>query len=518
LDLLVAGTESSVNMLEANANEVGEDIVVEALKIAQKEVALICKFQKEIIKAIGKEKESVSLKEISEDFISEVKKLSYDRLGEILFSSESKEEKTSRTKSLIAEVYETLKDEFEEDVKCLNLIIDEITNEVVHLKAVNEGLRPDNRGVEEIRPLDVMVDLLPRVHGSGLFARGLTQVLSVLTLASPSESLVQQGMEEAGEKRYMHHYNFPSFSVGETGRARGLNRREIGHGALAEKALKPMIPNVDEFPYAIRVVSEVLSSNGSSSMASVCGSSLCLMAGGVPIKEPVAGIAMGLMSHKDKKVILTDIQGAEDHFGDMDFKVAGTKNGITALQMDVKIEGATPELLHEIMIRAKKARLEILDKMLSVISEPRKELSKYAPKISCLVVDIDKVGEIIGSGGKTIKAIIEKTGVEINIEDNKVYFISDDLEAVEKAQEIVLGIVKEYEVNEVIQGKIIELKPFGAIVEFGNKTGLLHISEISNKRIENINDVLKVGDNVTAKIKKMDDGKIALSAKDIKKD
>jgi polyribonucleotide nucleotidyltransferase len=452
---------------------------------------------------------------------TEIKNVIGDRLETILFdTNKTKQEKDFSlydfTASLKKELVEKGFDESK--LKLLNLCLEEITNELLHTNILEKDQRPDGRKTNEIRAIDTLIDILPRTHGSALFVRGDTQALSVTTLGAPKETLTLQGMEISEEKRYFHQYNFPGYSVGELSKNRGgQNRREIGHGALAEKALRPVIPTKEIFPYTIRVVSEVLSSNGSSSMASTCGSTLSLMTAGVPILAPVAGIAMGIISGKDKYKILTDIQGPEDHYGDMDFKVAGTKDGVTALQMDVKIDGVTPQILKEALDQAKEARLFLLDKITATIPAPRAEVSKYAPKIVTFQIDSTRIGEVIGSGGKMINKITEETGTDISFDDDgTVYITGPDKEAIDKAQSIVQGIVKKFEIGEVVEGTVMELKDFGAIIDLGAyQSGLLHISELLPTRVEKVEDVVKLGDKLKLKVKNVENGKISLSLKDI---
>ena len=401
-------------------------------------------------------------------------------------------------------------------------IIHDLEKECVRQMILVEHKRPDGRRIDELRPLSCEVGLLPRVHGSALFTRGQTQVMSIATLGMKSEEQVLDGLDEEETKRYMHHYNFPSYSVGEARPSRGPGRREIGHGALAEKALVPVIPSEDEFPYSIRVVSEVLSSNGSTSQASICGSTLALMDAGVPIKRPVAGISTGLITDKDdpsKYIMLTDIQGIEDFFGDMDFKVGGTKEGITAIQVDIKNDGLTYEIIKEAFERTKIARDYILDNvMLPVISKPREEISKYAPRIMTTTISVDKIRDVIGPGGKMINKIIDETGVKIDIsDDGKVFVYSTDTESGKKALKMIKDIAKEIEVGEICDGVVTKIMPFGAFIDLGGgKEGLLHISKISSKRVEKVEDVLSVGDEVTVKISEIDNqGRINLNMKDL---
>jgi polyribonucleotide nucleotidyltransferase len=390
-------------------------------------------------------------------------------------------------------------------------------DEIIHEKALKENKRVDGRKLDELRNIEVFAGVLPRTHGTGLFLRGMTHALSVVTLGAPGDILMMQGMEVSGEKRFIHHYNFPAFSTGETGPNRGPGRREIGHGALAEKAIEPMIPPQDVFPYTIRIVTEILSSNGSTSMASVCGTSLALMDAGVPIKQHVAGIAMGLMMDKQGNYkILTDIQGPEDHHGDMDCKVAGTKDGINAVQMDVKIEGITPKMLSEVMVQAKKARLEILEKMNALIKEPRKELSPHAPRIMSIKIPKEKIGGVIGTGGKIIHGIMDESGAAIDIEEDGTIFVTgQSKESLDKAIEMIKAITKEYEVGEMLEGKVVKILDFGAVVDLGGgQEGLVHISELAPRRIATVEEIVKLGQVIPVKIiEVLNDGKIRLSLK-----
>ena len=521
LDLMVSGTKEKINMIEAEGKQIPEDIVVQAFELGQKEITKLCEFQEKVALEYSKPKMVLALQEMEESLVTEIKTTIGDRLETILFdATKTKQEKDS----LLSEFNKTLKTELiakgveEAKLKLLNLCLEEITNDLLHSNLLEKNRRPDGRKTNEIRPIDILLDVLPRTHGSALFVRGDTQVLSVTTLGAPKETLTIQGMEISEEKRYMHHYNFPGYSVGELNKGRGgQNRREIGHGALAEKAVRQVVPGKADFPYTIRVVSEVLSSNGSSSMASTCGSTLSLMTAGVPITAPIAGIAMGIISNKDKYVILTDIQGPEDHYGDMDFKVTGSKDGITALQMDVKIDGVTPSILKEALDQAKEARLFLLDKINTAISEPRKEVSQYAPKIVTFMIDSTRIGEVIGSGGKMINKITEETGTEINFDDDgTVYITGPEKEAIEKAKAIVEGIVRTFVEGEVVEGTVMELKDFGAIIDLGAyQSGLLHISELKPERVEKVEDVVKLGDKLKLKVKNVENGKISLSLRDI---
>ena len=517
-EMVLSGVKNKINMIEFQGSEVSEELISQGFEIGQKIINQICDFQTEIQKEIGKEKAGLNFVTIDETFKKRVYEIMQAKQQEILFSKTmDKLTKQTEMTLLIKSTTEQLKGEGFEDEKIntLTLIIEELTNDILHNEILEKDNRPDGRSLTEIRPLDAMVDVITRTHGNALFVRGDTQTLSVVTLGSPLETLSLQGMEIVGEKRYFHHYNFPQWSVGEVGRSKGPGRRELGHGALAEKAILPMIPSKTDFPYTIRVVSEVLSSNGSSSMASTCSSCLALMAAGVPLKEMVAGIAMGVIideKNENNYKIITDIQGPEDHYGDMDFKVAGTKNGVNALQLDVKINGIDGELLKKALVQAKEARMFILEKMKLAISSPRKEISQYAPKIISFEVNPEKIGEIIGSGGKTINKIIEVTGTKIDIEEKTVYIMGMDLEKVMQAKNIIENLIKEYQEGDIVEGVVEELKDFGAIVYFdGNNSGLLHISEISDKRINKVTDVLKVGDKLKLKVIRVENGRISLS-------
>ena len=515
IHLTLSGTKSAIMMVEAGADIVTEDEMLEAIFTGHEEIKRICSFIDEIVADIGKEKAEYTVFKADEEIESKVIEYGRDKLIAAINQEDKvvREKMTEEAKDDIREHFEEYIEEFGKDIEATieKIEIDEVRREILE-----EEIRPDGRAIDEIRPLSSETSLLPRAHGSGLFTRGQTQVLSVLTLAGLKDVQVIDGLGDDTPKKYIHHYNFPPFCVGDTRPMRGPGRREIGHGALAERALEPVIPSEEEFPYAIRVVSEVLSSNGSSSQASICGSTLALMDAGVPIKAPVAGIAMGLIEKEGNVKILTDIQGLEDHFGDMDFKVAGTREGITAIQMDIKVEGISKEILSEALEKAKKARLFILDHLHSTIAEPRKELSKYAPIIKTMTVDPDKIGEIIGAGGKTINKIIEQTGSQIDIDDSgKVFVLATDAEKANMTMEIIESIVKEVEVGDIYQGKVKKIMKFGAFVEIKKGVeGLLHISEIAHERTGKVEDVLKVGDTVDVKVIDIDgDKKISLSRK-----
>ncbi|MGC8651153.1 MAG: polyribonucleotide nucleotidyltransferase [Minisyncoccia bacterium] len=520
LDMVVSGPKDEINMIEAGAQEVSEDIVSQAFVIAQKAIASLNEQQKKIIAEIGKPKVTISSKAIEPNFISEIHNYLLDKLEPIVYSQDKREkerELNDLKESLIKYLEE--KEYSSEQLKDVEYLFNEEIDKLVHQNVLEKEIRPDGRKLDEIRPLDAAIDILPRTHGSAIFMRGITHALSIVTLGSPADVLTLEGMEFTGEKRFMHHYNFPGYSSGEVAPLRGPGRREIGHGALGERALLAMVPNKDEFPYTIRVVSEITSSNGSTSMAATCASSMALMAAGVPMKEQVAGIAMGLMSDQQGQYkILTDIQGPEDHYGDMDFKVAGTKNGITALQMDLKIEGVNPQLLSEALGKAKTARLFILEKMNSVISAPRKELSPLAPRIYTLQINPSKIGELIGPGGKVIQAITQATGANIDIEEDGTVFVTAEDEAkANLALQEIQDIVRDIEEGDIITGKVVQIKDFGAFVDLGHhKDGLLHISELAPYRVNKVEDIVHLGQEIKVKVKKIDPtGKISLTLKDV---
>lgn len=521
LNLTVAGTHEAIMMVESGSNELSEDVVLEAILKAHDEIKKITEFISEIAREVGKEKQEYTVFEVKKE-IEEKINSNYREAMIQAMNHPDKMERLKQSSELIDRIKDEMGEEFPDDRASISAAIDQLQYNEVRRQILVDGIRPDLRAFDEIRPLSAEVGILPRTHGSGLFKRGQTQVLSVATLGVSDDAQVIDGMLDEYEKKYIHHYNFPPYSVGDTRPLRSPGRREIGHGALAERALIPVLPSEEEFPYTIRVVSEVLSSNGSSSQASVCGSTLALMDAGVPIKKPVAGIAMGLISGDDgKKVILTDIQGLEDHLGDMDFKVAGTRDGITALQMDIKISGIDRSVLEKALAQAKVARMQILDVIHGAIAEPRKEISKYAPRLIQMSIHPDKIREVIGPGGKVINQIIAETGVKIDIEDDgSVIIASVDSEMGEKAKSIIENIIKDVEVGEVYEGTVTKIMKFGAFVDVLNgKEGLLHISQIDNKRINEVEDVLKTGDKVTVKVIGIDnDGKIDLSRKVLLKD
>ena len=521
LDLIVSGTKESIVMTEAGANELTEKEILEGILFAHEEIKKIVDFIENIVSEVGQAKTEIAKKEeMNQELEAEIKEYVIDKIKNALETHDKAGR--DRELDLVKEQSKAYFDEkYPEDgdiSKQVNTVISNTIKEVIRRRITVEGLRPDGRKLDEIRPIWSEVGMLPRAHGSGLFTRGETQVITIATLGSLRDAQRIDGLGEEEERTYMHQYNFPPYSVGETGFMRGPGRREIGHGALAERALRPMLPDKEEFPYALRLVSEVLSSNGSSSQASVCGSTLALMDAGVPIKSMVSGIAMGLVEEGDKISILSDILGLEDHLGDMDFKITGTDKGITAMQMDIKITGINRTILEKALEQARVGRLHILDKMRETIDTPRAEFSKYAPKIVTLKVHPDKIRDIIGSGGKVINKIIEDTGVKIDIEDDgTVFIVSEDQESSKKAVAIIEEIIKEPEVNEVYMGKVIKIMNFGAFVEIlPGKEGLLHISNIAHERINKVEDVLSEGDMIEVKLMEIDNqGKFKLSRKAI---
>ena len=528
LTLTVAATEKKITMIEAGANEVPDDIMLKAIKEAHKEIKKLCKFIKKIQKEIGKPKFEYKSFEVNEEIYNFIEENFKDEMKEKV-QEPDKETRDNNIDELTEKIENTYTEKFgeeafEEHKQEIGEAIYKLEKKCVREMIFVEHKRVDGRALDEIRPLSCEVGLLPRTHGSALFTRGQTQVLSVATLGMISEEQTLDGIDTEESKRYMHHYNFPSYSVGEARPSRGPGRREIGHGALAEKALVPVLPSTEEFPYAIRVVSEVLSSNGSTSQASICGSTLSLMDAGVPIKRPVAGISTGLVTNPDNDkdyVMLVDIQGLEDFFGDMDFKVGGTEKGITAIQVDIKCDGLTYDIIKEAFAKTRKARKHILeDVMLPVISKPRKEISEYAPRIVSTKIKVDKIKDVIGPGGKMINKIIDETGVKIDIEeDGQVFIYSTENDKAERALEMIEDIVREIEVGGIYYGEVNRLMNFGAFIDLGcgGKEGLLHISQISKERIKNIEDVLHVGDKVTVKVTDIDEqGRINLTMKGLK--
>ena len=525
IDLTVAGTAQALNMVEAGAKEVSEEDMLAALMFGHEQIKKLCAFQEEIVAACGKEKREIELYAVDETIDREVRS-NFEAQIRAAVSIKEKLERYGKIDDLTDEAAEMIANkeyasekEQNNAVKQAREICRGIEADEVRRLIIEDKVRPDGRQIDEIRPLNSQVDLLPRVHGSALFTRGETQVLSTTTLGALNDNQIIDDLTVVDSKRFMHHYNFPPYCVGETGRMGNPGRREIGHGALGERALAQVLPSVDEFPYTIRTVADVMESNGSSSQASICAGTMSLMAAGVPIKAPVAGIAMGLIMDDDsgKYTVLTDIQGMEDHFGDMDFKVAGTKNGITALQMDIKVTGITKNIFEEALAQAHKARLEILDNMLACISEPRTQLSPYAPKIAMMNIDPDKIKDVIGPGGKMINEIIAQCdNVKIDIDDDgKVVIYHNDYDTIEKAKQMISDIVRVAKVGDVYAAKVVRLEKFGAFVNlFGNTDGLLHISKISHHRVDKVEDVLKLGDVIDVKVTEIDNkGRINVSAK-----
>lgn len=534
LDLAISGTKNKINMVEAGAKEVSEEKIVEAFAFGQKAIEKIVDFVEGIRLEAGKEKTAPIMVSWEEDFEKSIRSILEEKeYEEALYSQEEKAKKYERLSMVRDAVFSFVKENIIEENRgkmkeAAEIIIDTVADELVHKNVLEQELRPDHRSLTQLRPINCQAGVLPRTHGTGLFTRGETQVLSVATLGAPGMEQLIDSMEETDvKKRYMHHYNFPAFSVGEVRPNRGPGRREIGHGALAERAIETLIPSKEDFPYTIRVVSEVLESNGSSSMASVCGSTLALMDAGVPIKAPASGIAMGIIIDTQDREnnapafkVLTDIQGLEDHFGDMDFKVAGTREGVTALQMDVKVDGVNTEMLAAVLKQSHINRLEILDMIGALLSGPRKEMSPYAPRIITIHINPEKIRDVIGPGGKMINQIIDETGVEIDIEDDGLVFItSTDEISAKKAEEWVRNITREVRAGEVFQGQVKRIMNFGAFVEIlPGQEGLVHISELSDKRVERVEDVVNVGDMVSVKVKEIDkQGRVNLTMKDVVK-
>lgn len=520
LHLTVAGTKNAINMVEAGAEQIPEEIMLDAILFAHEQIKKLIAFEEQIVSEIGKEKMEVKLFKADTDLEKRIRELVGDRLDHAMRT----EEKQARD-AAIQLVNESVVDVFEEennhaddpvDTALVEEVLHTILKEEVRRMIVVEHLRPDGRAIDEIRPLSARVGLLPRAHGSGLFTRGQTQALSICTLAPLSEAQVLDEFDADESRRFLHHYNFPGFSTGEARASRSPGRREIGHGALGERALAPIIPNEKDFPYMIRCVSEVLESNGSSSQASICGSTLALMDAGVPIKAPVAGIAMGLVKHGDDVVVLTDIQGMEDSLGDMDFKCAGTEKGVTALQMDIKISGVTRDILSRALSQAREGRMKIMQTLLAAIAAPREHLSQFAPKIIQMAISPDKIRDVIGPSGKVINKIIDETGVKIDIEQNgSIMIFSIDEENGKKAKEIIENLVRVAKVGDIFVGKVKRIEKFGAFVSlFGHTDGLVHISELDNKRVEKVEDIVNIGDEVRVKVIDVDhQGRIKLSRK-----
>ena len=515
LHLVVSGTKDAIMMVEAGGEEIPESLMLEAILFAHEEIKKIVTFIEEITAQVGKEKMEVELHKVDADVEEAVRKFATDKMKEAVRTVEKleRQQKMDEVREETLAHFEEIVDEFGSDIE---EVLQSIIKESVRMLITHEAIRPDNRKLDEIRPIWCDNGFIPRAHGSGLFTRGQTQVMTITTLGALGDVQILDGLDEEENKRYMHHYNFPAYSVGEARPSRGPGRREIGHGALAERALVPVIPSKEEFPYAIRLVSEVLSSNGSTSQGSVCGSTLSLLDAGVPIKDMVAGIAMGLIKDDDKVAILSDIQGMEDHLGDMDFKVAGTEHGITAIQMDIKINGIDENILKTALEQARVGRLHILNEMRKTIDAPKPQLSKYAPKIITMNINPDKIRDVIGPGGKVITKIIDETGVKIDIEQTGEVFIAGiDQDMIDLAQKLINDIVAEAEVGKTYKGKVTRITTFGAFVEIlPGKEGLLHISHISHERVAKVEDVLKVGDEVEVKVTEIDEkGRVNLSRK-----
>ncbi|MCT8976810.1 polyribonucleotide nucleotidyltransferase [Clostridium sp. CX1] len=522
LNLTVCATKERVMMVEAGGDEIPEDVMYEGIMFGFEECKKIVAFQEEVMTKLGKEKSIVELYKVDEAIEKDVRDFAFNMIKEAMYITD-KDQRNEAMDSVKEKVSGEFSEKYPENGADIADIIYSIQKEIVRNMLLNEHRRPDGRGFEEVRPISCDVALLPRTHGTGLFTRGLTQVMTVATLGALGDVQILDGLGSEEFKRYMHHYNFPSYSVGEVRPLRGPGRREIGHGALAEKALEPLIPNEEEFPYTIRLVSEVLSSNGSTSQASVCASTLALLDAGVPIKRPAAGIAMGLITSEDlsKEEVITDIQGIEDFFGDMDFKVAGTEVGITAIQFDTKIKGLSNDCIKKSLEGAKKARLHILQKMNECISQPREELSKYAPKTYTMSIDPDKIRDVIGPGGKVINKIIAETGVKIDIkEDGKIFVMSDDSVCAKRALKIIDDLTREVKVGEIYLGKVTKITTFGAFVEIlPGKEGLVHISKLDFARVNKVEDIVSVGDEILVKVTEIDNqGRVNLSRKDAIKD
>jgi polyribonucleotide nucleotidyltransferase len=512
LDLRLAGTADAVMMVEAGASEVPEELIVEAVKAGHEAMQPIIALQEEMRQQVGKPKSEYPSFTMSEGLRQVVAERLYGRINKLLDETSEKAQRNRALDALREELLAELGGEYQE--RDVEEVFNDLLRAEVRKRILYEGVRPDGRGLEEIRPISCEVGISPRAHGSGLFNRGETQVLTIATLGTPREEQPLDGLYPEESKRFMHHYNFPPYSTGETGLLRGPGRREIGHGALAERALLPVVPPEEEFPYTIRLVSEVLSSNGSTSMASVCGSTLALMDTGVPIKAPVAGIAMGLVKDGDQYRILTDILGIEDHLGDMDFKVAGTRKGINALQMDIKVKGISYEIMAEALAQAKRARFFILDKMLEVLPETRPELSPYAPRITIIKINPEMIGTIIGPGGKTIRRIQEETGVKMDVEDDgSVYIASTDGPSAQRAREMVEALVEKPEIGKIYTGKVVRIEDYGAFVEIlPGQDGMVHISQLADYRVPSVRDVVRVGDEIMVMVIDIDrEGKIKLS-------
>lgn len=520
LHLVVAGTKDGINMVEAGSKQIPEESILEAILFGHEEIQRLVAFQEEVVAQVGQTKMKTVLYDVDQELQARIVDMALAKMSQAVQVVE-KQARQEAIDAVKTEVVATLQAELSEEefaaiTKDLYMILDSLVKKEVRRLILEEDKRPDGRSTEQIRQLTSEIGILPRTHGSGLFRRGQTQVLSICTLGALGDVQILDGLDLEESKRFMHHYNFPPYSVGEARPLRAPGRREIGHGALGERALEPVIPSEDEFPYTIRCVSEVLESNGSTSQASICASTLALMHAGVPIKAPVAGIAMGLIKEEDKVAVLTDIQGMEDHLGDMDFKVAGTRNGVTALQMDIKISGIDREILERALHQAKVARLGLLDNMEATISQPSEELSQYAPKILTMRIHPDKIRDVIGPSGRVINKIIEETGVKIDIEqDGRVYIASPDSKSNERAKQIIEDLVRTVEVGQVYLGTVKRVEKYGAFVElFQGKEGLVHISQLDVNRVAKVQDVVNVGDKIEVKVTEIDDqGRVNLSRK-----
>ncbi|ACD23650.1 MULTISPECIES: polyribonucleotide nucleotidyltransferase [Clostridium] len=519
LHLTVCATKERVMMIEAGGNEIPEDIMIDAIKFGFDECQKIINFQEEAVSKFGKEKDVPTLFTVDEEVEKDIKEFASDMIKEAMYITD-KDERNAAIDAVNQKVKEEFGEKYEDKFGDIKEVLYNMQKKVVRHMLLKDKRRPDGRAFDEVRPLGCEIGLLPRTHGTGLFTRGLTQVMTVATLGAVGDIQILDGIDEAQSKRYMHHYNFPGYSVGEVKPLRGPGRREIGHGALAERALEPLIPSEEEFPYTIRLVSEVLSSNGSTSQASVCGSTLALLDAGVPLKRPAAGIAMGLITSEDlsEEQVLTDIQGIEDFFGDMDFKVAGTTEGITSIQVDTKLKGFSFNVVENAIRDARKARMTILDKINECISSPREDVSLYAPKTETIQIDPDKIRSVIGAGGKVINKIIQDTGVKIDIkEDGSVFVSSSDHAGVKEAIKIIEGLTKDVKAGEIYLGKVTKITTFGAFVEIlPNKEGLVHISKLDKERVNKVEDVVSVGDEILVKVTEIDSqGRINLSRKDV---
>jgi polyribonucleotide nucleotidyltransferase len=513
LDLVVSGTRDAILMVEAGARGVTEQVIVEALEKAHEEIGRICQSLDELRAEVGKPKFEFTPPYYDPEIVEAVREYLATRLDGAAFHSD-KAERERRLAELKSELRAALAERWPESADVVGTLFEKAVKDRVRQRVIEEGIRMDGRGTRDIRPISVQVGVLPRTHGSGMFKRGQTQALTVLTLGTMGDAQKLDGLGLEESKRYMHHYNMPPFSTGEAKPLRSPGRREIGHGALAERALLPVVPEIEQWPYTMRLVSEILSSNGSTSMASVCGSTLALMDAGVPIKAPVAGIAMGLVTREGGYAILTDIQGVEDALGDMDFKVAGTADGITALQMDIKIKGLSRQMMGEALEQAREARLTVLDKMLEVIPEPRREMSPFSPRITTLQINPDKIRDVIGPGGKVIRKIVEETGAQIDVEDDGTVFVaSSDQDGARRAIDWIKGLTDEVEVGRIYRGKVVRIMPFGAFVEvLPNQDGLVHISKLTDHRVERVEEVVNVGDEIQVKATEIDSqGRLNLS-------